>query len=158
MTDKQIIKLLEEKEQINKFIKNENEKFKERIKDSEQRRMEINDICWKFFIENKKYCPMDKLKEFKGEDIYEITLIFTDGDTKHFSYGDIIKVDDNGRFYFSDYERGIIEFNEKKQKYSCSYHYTESEMDIIGFYNLTLGSLFKKQEIKESKYEELLKC
>lgn len=158
MTDKQIIKLLEEKEQINKFIQSEQEKFKEIIKDSEQRRTEINNICWKFFIENKKYCPMDKLKEFKGEEIYEITLIFADGDTEYFSYGDIIEVDDNGRFYFSDYEKGIIEFNERKQKYCSSYHYSESEMDIIGFYDLTLGSLFKQKEIKESKYEELLKC
>lgn len=158
MTDKQIIKLLEEKEQINKFIQSEQEKFKEIIKDSEKRRTEISDICWQFFIENKKYCPMDKLKEFKGEDIYEITLIFADGDTKYFSYGDIIKIDDNGRFYFSDYENGIIEFNERKQKYCGSYLYTESEMDIIGFYDLTLGSLFKQEEVKESKYEELLKC
>lgn len=158
MTNKQIIKLLEEKEQINKFIQSEQEKFKEIIKDSEKRRTEINDICWQFFMENKKYCPMDKLKEFKGEDIYEITLIFSDGDTQCFSYGDIIKIDDNGRFYFSDFERGIIEFNEQKQKYSYSYHYHDTEFDIIGFYNLTLGGFFKKEEIKESKYEELLKC
>ena len=158
MTDKQIIKLLQEKEQINKFIQNEQEKFKEIIKDSEKRREDINDICWQFFIENKKYCSMDKLKEFKDEDIYEITLIFADGDTQCFCYGDIIKVDDNGRFYFSDYERGIIEFDEQKQKYCQSYHYNEEEFDIIGFYDLTLGNFFKKQEIKESKYEELLKC
>ena len=158
MTDKQIIKLLQEKEQINKFIQNEQEKFIEIIKDSEKRREEINDICWQFFIENKKYCSMDKLKEFKDEDIYEITLIFADGDTQCFCYGDIIKVDDNGRFYFSDYERGIIEFDEQKQKYCQSYHYNEEEFDIIGFYDLTLGNFFKKQEIKESKYEELLKC
>lgn len=158
MTDKQIIKLLEEKEQINEFIQSEQEKFKEIIKDSEQRRTEINDICWRFFIENKKYCSMDKLKEFKGKDIYKITLIFADGDIKCFSYGDIIKVDDNGRFYFSDYENGIIAFNEQKQKYCGSYLYTESEMDIIGFYDLTLGSLFEQEEVKESKYEELLKC
>lgn len=158
MTDKQIIELLKEKEQINKFIQSEQEKFKEIIKDSEQRRTEINDICWKFFIENKKYCPMDKLKEFKGKDIYEITLIFADGDTQCFCCGDIIQVDDNGRFYFSDYERGIIEFDKRKQKYCKSYHYNEKEFDIIGFYDLTLGNFFKKQEIKESKYEELLKC
>ena len=158
MTDKQIIKLLEEKEQINKFIQSEQEKFKETIKDSEKRKTEINDICWKFFTENKKYCSMDKLKEFKGKDIYEITLIFADGDTRCFYCGDIMKIDDNGRFYFSDCERGIIEFNEQKQKYCYSYHCYDNEFDIIGFYDLTLGGFFDKQEIKESKYEELLKC
>ena len=61
-------------------------------------------------------------------------------------------------FYFSDYERGIIEFNEQKQKYCYSCHYHDNEFDIIGFYDLTLGNFFEQEEIKESKYEELLKC
>ena len=64
----------------------------------------------------------------------------------------------NGHFYFSDYEQGIYEYNEKDEKYHSHFYSHGSSGDkIIGFRNLKIGSCFeKKEEIKESFMENIL--
>ena len=111
----------------------------------------------KFFLDNNLFLPIEDLKKYEGEDIEEITLITDKKKQKHFSYGEIMEIKD-GHFYFSDYEQGIYEYNEKDKKYHSHFHYHESQGDkIIGFRDLKLGSCFKGiQEIKESFMENIL--
>lgn len=106
----------------------------------------------KFFLDNNLFLPIEDLKKYEGEDVEEITLITDKKEQKHFSYGEIMQIED-GHFYFSDYEQGIYEYNEKDEKYHSHFHYIESEGDkIIGFRNLKLDT----KEIKESFMENIL--
>lgn len=110
----------------------------------------------KFFLDNNLFLPIEDLKKYEGEDVEEITLITDKKEQKHFSYGEIMQIED-GHFYFSDYEQGIYEYNEKDEKYHSHFHYNESQGDkIIGFRNLKIGSYFENEEIKESFMENIL--
>ena len=87
----------------------------------------------KFFLDNNLFLPIEDLKKYEGKDVEEITLITDKKEQKHFSYGEIMEIKD-GHFYFSDYEQGIYEYNEKDKKYYSHFHYHESQGDkIIGF-------------------------
>ena len=106
----------------------------------------------KFFLDNNLFLPIEDLKKYEGEDIEEITLITDKKKQKHFSYGEIMEIKD-GHFYFSDYEQGIYEYNEKDEKYYSHYRFNKSKGDkIIGFRNLVLNN----NEIKESQMEYIL--
>ena len=98
------------------------------------------------------FLPIEDLKKYEGEDVEEIILITDKKKQKHFSYGEIMEIKD-GHFYFSDYEQGIYEYNEKDEKYHSHFHYHESQGDkIIGFRDLKLDT----KEIKESFMENIL--
>jgi len=106
----------------------------------------------KFFLDNNLFLPIEDLKKYEGEYVEEITLITDKKEQKHFSCGEIMKIKD-GHFYFSDYEQGIYEYNEKDEKYYSHYHFNKSQGDkIIGFRNLVLNN----NEIKESQMEYIL--
>lgn len=111
----------------------------------------------KYFLENNLFLPIEELKKYDGLDIDEITLITDKKEQRHFSCGDIIKVE-NGNFYYSDYECGIYEYFDKDKKYHHSYRCNESDGDIIiGFMNLTLGNVWKgRTRIEESFMENIL--
>lgn len=111
----------------------------------------------KFFLDNNLFLPIEELKKYEGKDVEEITLITDKKEQKHFSYGEIMEIKD-GHFYFSDYEQGIYEYNEKDGKYYSHFHYNKSQGDkIIGFRDLEIGSCFEpKEEIKESFMENIL--
>lgn len=111
----------------------------------------------KFFLDNDLFLPIEDLKKYEGEDIQNITLITDKKEQKHFSYGEIMKIE-NGHFYFSDNTQGIYEYDEKDGKYHSYYYYRKSQGDkIIGFRDLVIGSFFSdEQEIKESFMENIL--
>lgn len=111
----------------------------------------------KFFLDNDLFLPIEDLKKYEGKNVEKITLITDKKEQKHFSYGEIMEIED-GHFYFSDYEQGIYEYNKKDGKYHGYYHYKESQGDkIIGFRDLVIGSFFSdEQEIKESFMENIL--
>lgn len=158
MTDKQIIEIQQEIQQIELFLNEEKQQYETRIKEPKERRQQLSKLRQQLFFQNKMYCPLEKLEEFKGQDIYEISLVFGDGTFDCFYCGDIIKVNEDGRFYFSDEHRGIVEYNKGTNKY---YHYcfgSTEELDIVGFYNLTIGNYWDNQQIQETTMEELIKC
>lgn len=106
----------------------------------------------KFFLDNNLFLPIEELKKYEGEDVEEITLITDKKEQKHFSCGEIMRIED-GHFYFSDYNQGIYEYNEKDEKYHGHFHYHENQGDkIIGFRDLKLDI----REIKESFMENIL--
>lgn len=109
----------------------------------------------KFFLDNNLFLPIEKLKDYEGKDVSEITLITSDKKQKHFGYGEIMEIKD-GHFYFSDYEQGIYEYNEKDEKYYSHFHYQSQGDKIIGFRDLKIGSCFENEEIKESQIEYIL--
>lgn len=111
----------------------------------------------KFFLDNDLFLPIEDLKKYEGKDVEKITLITDKKEQKHFSYGEFMEIKD-GHFYFSDYEQGIYEYDEKDGKYHSHFRYKKSQGDkIIGFRDLVIGSLFsEKQEIKESFMENIL--
>ena len=148
--------------ELEKFLDTERAIYREKVESSEKELDELIKEEYKLFIENKMYCPMSKLQDFKRDDderpdIYRIKIVLGDGDYKSL-YGEIIYVDDNGHLYFSDYEQGIIEFNKEKGKYTHSYWGDTTELDFVGFYDIELGWCMDHKKVKETDYKELIRC
>lgn len=87
----------------------------------------------KHIIVNNLYCT--DLSDWDGKSI-NCVILFSDVDdwiiTSDFEESDVIE----GRLYLSDFERGVISFDEEKNSY---YHYlyeTKRELDIIGFIDI----------------------
>lgn len=146
--------------ELEKFLDTERAIYREKVDASEQELNQLQNEEFNLFVENKIYCPMSKLQEFRGEDIkiYDITFINKNGEKDRFCYGEIMHVDDNGHFYFSDYQQGIVEFNESKGKYVHSYWGDTTELDFVGFYDLELGWCMDHKKVKETDYKELIRC
>lgn len=140
--------LLKQKDELWQEI-NSRDKETQKLRDKASK---LRQKLEKFFLDNNLFLPIEGLKKYEGEDIEKITLITDKKKQKHFSYGEIMEIKD-GHFYFSDYEQGIYEYNEKDEKYHSYFHYHESEGDkIIGFRDLKLDT----REIKESFMENIL--
>lgn len=157
MTNKEtILKLIEEKEEIKEFLKSEYDKYIKSIESAKTRESEINVICSEYFVKNKKYCPLEKLKDFANKQVKHITFILADGNKEYFRGADFMNIDENGRFYLSDFNQGIIEYDVNKQGYYWQYRGIAKKFDIVGFYNLHIGSCWESKLIEETSYEYLL--
>lgn len=136
---------------IFEVIENTDEEW---LKDEPEQNLLIDE--WLFdYVDNDDrfhYGCAGNLVAVENADDIEVVKITDKKEQKHFSFGDIMEIKD-GHFYFSDYEQGIYEYNEKDEKYHSHFHCNESEGDkIIGFRNLKLDT----REIIESFMENIL--
>lgn len=151
-----IKELYKEYKQLRKELNEEENKYKKLIKDRQERKSRLYLDIEKLFIENKLYCPISDLNKYKNEDIAEINLVVND-EIKYLSFKEIMKVDENGNFYMSDYESGIIEFNKDRNIYELHCWGSKEDVNIQGFYNLNLGCWYNTQRlIEETSYEYLI--
>lgn len=157
MIKKQITQIQNEIEQLNSFLDEKCINYENEVREYIDKRNELREARQKIFIENKMYCPIEELEKYEGEEIYDIDLVLDNGETEHYYWAEIMKVK-NGKFYLSDEHKGIIEFNEKENKYYHHYYGSKEELNIVGFYNLILGNSFKKKPITETELKELIKC
>lgn len=146
--------------ELEMFLEKERTIYREKVEASENEFAQLQNEEYKLFVENKMYCPMSKLQEFKGKDIkiYDITFINKSGGKNRFSHGEIMRVDDNGHFYLSDFRQGVVEFNKNKGKYVHNYWGDTTELDFVGFFDLELGRCMDHKKVKETDYKELIKC
>ena len=107
----------------------------------------------KLFIDNKMYCPISKLKKYADKDINSIRIVLDNGSITLYNYGDFIEIDENGYFYYSDDNNGIVAFDETNNKYYSSYWGRTQELNIVGFYDLIIDNKI----IKETQFEELIR-
>lgn len=112
----------------------------------------------KFLFENKLYIPIKELEKYKGICVESITLVDDKGYDEDWCGGEIMEIDENGHFYYSDYESGIYEYNENIGKYRKAYHCSLSEGDtIVGFYNLVLSDKKVEESFKENILKKVMK-
>ena len=89
---------------------------------------ELDQSLLDFIKENEIYVPIEYLKKFKGKSLGYIVLVNEEGKEFNYSSGEIMEVDEKGNFYFSDYEQGIIEYNEKDGCYHWHYHFSDTNL------------------------------
>ena len=102
---------------------------------------EIERKAEKYFIENRLWSPMEELKGYIGDSfshppftLYYIDLDKEDNEIKHtYLYGEICEVQEDGHMYYSDYDDGIIEWNEKQNCYVWAYWGNYTNIHILGF-------------------------
>ena len=105
-----------------------------------------------YVVENKLYSPINKLKEYEGYDVEEITLVLENGEVKDF-WGDEIMCIRDGHFYYSSYDYGIYEFDEDTMLYYEYFRYKKSEGDkVIGYFDLVIND-----SIKDTMLDDILK-
>lgn len=90
--------------------------------------------------DKENFYPISELKKYKEKYIKEITIQYKDGHCQHFdAYDfDILKIDENGNFFLSDFMFGIIEYNKKEETYGLHYYGSYKKLNIEGYYNLIL--------------------
>ena len=129
------------------------------IQDLEYEQSVLTSAMNNFLKKNKIYCPMELLSNYKGRSVISIELIDRQGNIYEYSSGEIMNITEDGHFYYSDYDTGIIEYDKSAKKYVCHYHFISSTRNFVGFRNLTLGSkwdLETLEKVKESSTETLI--
>lgn len=90
-------------------------------------------------IDKKLYHPIEELETYEPGDFISVEIVYLneygDIETQWWGYEDILEITDDHKFYFSDYDDGIIGWSEDKQLYIYHFWKTATEMKIIGFYN-----------------------
>jgi hypothetical protein len=93
----------------------------------------------KYYIENRLWSPMEELKDYIGDSFSHppFTLFYMkEGEEEiksKYLYGDICEVQEDGHMYYSDYDDGIIEWNEKQNCYVWAYWGNYTNIHILGF-------------------------
>ena len=95
----------------------------------------------KYFIENRLWSPMEELKDYIGDSFAHppFTLFYIDLDEEgnkveyDYLYGEICEIQEDGHMYYSDYDDGIIEWNEKQNYYVWAHWGTYTNIHILGF-------------------------
>ena len=143
-----------------KEILDRRETINQIIEDLEYERSTLNSAVQKFLGKNKLFCPMEDLSKYKGKEIVSVVLIDDKNDEYVFEGAEIVEVDKNGYFYLSDFNDGIIEYDEEKKSYVRHFHFCTSTIKFVGFRDLILGSTWdesSQKKIKKSFTESLIK-
>ena len=94
-----------------------------------------------YYIENRLWSPMEELKDYIGDSwshppftLYYINLDEEGGEVEHrYLYGDICEVQKDGHMYYSDYDDGIIEWDERQNCYVWLVRGFYTNIHILGF-------------------------
>lgn len=116
-------------------IEKEREKAIKRVR-------ELCDELDKYKLDNKMFHPISELSKYIGKNISNIRLVERD-DNGELSIDEIFaveyfKIDDNGHLDYSSEFGGVMDFNEKINKYVAWRRYCRTEHDYIGFLDLKL--------------------
>ena len=95
----------------------------------------------KYYVENRLWSPMCELKAYIGDSfshppftLFYINLDEEDGEVQdRYLYGEICEVQKDGHMYYSDYDDGIIEWNEKQNCYVWALWGNYTNIQILGF-------------------------
>ena len=145
MTKEEAIKTYEEKKAQIELMQLELRELHHKCYDKEEELKQL-------FIEHELYSPIEELTALEGLRINEITIYYENAVNEklsHWCYGDICQIE-NGRFYYSDYHDGIIEWDELKQCYTWFRHGLGLEIKILGYSDMVPSSYqprTKPQEI-----------
>lgn len=146
-------KIYQELKKIEKDLDKERKKFENKCKDKEYRSSQLSATLQRAFIENKMYCPMSKLEEYKGQDIKSITLI-EDGQIRPIDCVDILEITEQGKLYVSDFHEGFIVYNPETTSYEETFYGCSRVINIEGFYDLVLSS--SPKAVKETTFKHLI--
>ena len=95
----------------------------------------------KYYIENRLWSPMEELKDYIDESFSHppFTLFYINLDEEsdeiqdRYLYGEICEVKEDGHMYYSDYNDGIIEWNEKQNCYVWALWGNYTNIHVLGF-------------------------
>ncbi len=116
---------------------------KEQIKPLEKKRLELEREIQSCKLENTLYHPMSELINYKGREVYSITLVEKRADgklTTDYMYNDeIFKVTDDGHLHYSSYEGGVMDYYEEDEKYYHCYWGRSTPHEYVGFLDIEVG-------------------
>lgn len=118
-------------EELQKIKQDNLEKF---INPITKQILDLEDKMYKNIFLNKEY--ITDLSEYNGKEI-SFTAINSKGQEVWLPTDEIVSVE-NGKLYLSSHERGIVYFDNKKQKYIKAYFGLERELDVIGFIDVEI--------------------
>jgi len=114
--------------------------LKSKIKDLEPKIAKLEAKKEKLYIDAiaKDKSLFVNLKEHAGTYPKEITMVLKDNKGKVFfkKYTDEFKIREDGYFYFSSLNAGIVEYNKKESCYIDYFYSTENKLDVLGFINI----------------------
>lgn len=109
------------------------EKIKRRLLDNLYKENSLlKEKMYKNIIDKKEYIA--DLSKYNGKEISFIALD-SNGKNVWLPTDEIVEVR-NGKLYLSSYEGGIVNYDDKLEKYVHSYHYRAQTLDIVGFINI----------------------
>ena len=94
-----------------------------------------------YYIENRLWSPMEELKSYIGKSFSHppFTLFYINLDKEGdviqstYLYGEICEVREDGYMYYSDYDDGIIEWDEKSNCYVWAHWGNYTNIHVLGF-------------------------
>jgi len=89
-------------------------------------------------LKNKTYKTFPLNEEYEGKELQNIIFLTEDGKEELY-YGDEILKVKNGYPYYSSYEGGILEFDDKDGKFHYWYHYREDVKNYVGYTVIEIG-------------------
>ena len=122
-----------------KDVLKEQEELEEVLHIYKKRLRELSQSLDSFIRQNKVYEPIECLKKYKNKDVNFIILVDNSNKDYVYSNGEIMEIDENGNFYFSDYKQGIVEY-EKDSHYHWHFHFSDEDLgEIVGIRMLQLS-------------------
>ena len=109
----------------------------------EELRVKKRDFCKPIDEEFKELLKLRKklvpkiidFSEYEGREIAYIEAVDSNGNDVLLPTDEIAKVK-NGKPFFSSYNGGIVDFDENIGKYVYYYRFSETVLDIVGFYDV----------------------
>ena len=115
--------------------------LKNKSKELYEQARDIANQADKHYIENRLWSPMEELKDYIGDSWSHppFTLFYINLDEEGdviqdtYLYGEICEVREDGRMYYSDYDDGIIEWDEKSNCYVWARWGNYTNIHVLGF-------------------------
>ena len=115
--------------------------LKNKSKELYEQARDIANQADEYYIENRLWSPIEELKDYIGDHFSHppFTLFYIDLDEEGdviqdtYLYGEICEVRDDGHMYYSDYDDGIIEWNEKSNCYVWARWGNYTNIHVLGF-------------------------
>ena len=101
----------------------------------------------KYRLEHKMFYPLSRLADFKDKDD-DIEAICFVQKTKRGKFktdwifnDDLFRINDDGTFYYSSYDNGIIQYDEDKKRWCHDYCHSRRYLDdYVGFMKITFNN------------------
>ena len=121
---------------MNKYLE-----LKNKSKELYEQAQKVANQADEYYIENRLWSPMEELKDYIGDSWSHppFTLFYINLDKEGdiiqdiYLYGEICEVREDGSMYYSDYDDGIIEWDEQSNCYVWARWGNYTNIHVLGF-------------------------
>ena len=117
----------------------------EQLKPLKNKRIELEREIEDYKLKNALYHPMSELINYKGREVYSITLVEKRPNgtlTTDYMYNDeIFNITDDGHLYYSSYAGGVMRYSKETNKYIHNYWGVGTPHEYVGFLEIEVGDI-----------------